>query len=172
MTLQSEFPRQFLWFWRWGQNIGKLADCAPYSKVSSNCALLFPSTVVAVQLSGQWTSAQLVPRFSICPTLWVSFQWRGRKIPTGSMVKHWGEKGQIAILIVVLHHANHSRFHCSDCFVFSVMWYIWGTMEKIVDPMACVCTNNRTSIRSCDWFAYGKNICKLPMETVVTKSLT
>jgi hypothetical protein len=36
------------------------------SRVSSNWALRLPSTVVAVQLSGQWISSQLVPRLSIC----------------------------------------------------------------------------------------------------------
>jgi len=56
-------------------------------------------------------------------------------------------------LIVVLRQANHSRLHRSDGFVFSVMWNIWRTMEKIVDPMACVGTNNRTSIRSCNRLA-------------------
>lgn len=36
-----------------------------YSSVSSNCALLFPSTVVAVQLSGQCTVSQFPPRLII-----------------------------------------------------------------------------------------------------------
>lgn len=38
------------------------------SRVSSNWALRLPSIVVAVQLSGQWISSQLVPRLSICQT--------------------------------------------------------------------------------------------------------
>jgi hypothetical protein len=37
-----------------------------YNRVSSNWALLLPSTVVAVQSSGQWTLSQLLPRLIIC----------------------------------------------------------------------------------------------------------
>ncbi len=36
-----------------------------HNNVSSNCALRLPSTVVAVQLSGQWIKSQLVPKFNM-----------------------------------------------------------------------------------------------------------
>lgn len=47
---------------------GMLISCNPmgaYSSVSSNWALLFPSTVVAVQLSGQCIVSQFPPRLII-----------------------------------------------------------------------------------------------------------
>lgn len=62
------------------------------SRVSSNWALRLPSIVVAVQLSGQWISSQLVPKLSICQI----YHQPGGTVSglkrTGSMVKTCGRK--------------------------------------------------------------------------------
>ena len=95
-----------------------------YNNVSSNCALRFPSTVAAVQLSGQWTSDQLPPRLII-----------------------WGEvsRGQDSVEKSVTYGLDGERLtdaHGADRLVLRVVRHVGSRVEEVVDAVSAVRTND------------------------------
>jgi hypothetical protein len=54
---------------------------------------------------------------------------------------------------------HHSRFHSSDRLVLGVMWYVGRSVEKIIDPVSCICSDGRTAIRPSNRFT--GNRCRL-----------
>lgn len=115
-----------------------------YSKVSSNWALFFPSTVVAVQLSGQCTVSQLVPKFII----WEKRE-RSKWQVTSVKTTHWLYRENLQSFIsydtrifTSSRTFYHSRFHCADSLILCIMWYVWRAMEEIIYSMSCVCSHS------------------------------
>lgn len=53
---------------------------------------------------------------------------------------------------------HHSRFHCPYRLVLGVVWYVWRSVEQIVDTMAGVITHHTKSGLSCDRFTIGIKI--------------
>jgi hypothetical protein len=126
--------------------------------VSSNCALLLPSTVVAVQLSGQCTISHCVPRLTICIRARVNDLAFGNTCfpRTGSIVRHWRHTPVQSIggRRASVPQTHHTGLHHSHGLVLRIMRHVRRRgVEEVVDPMTGILSYDRAVGGTRDGFA-------------------